>query len=88
MLSKYKFLLLFLCYSMFSNAQTADVNSGCVPLKVNFTAPVGASTFYWDFKDGASSVLQNPSNVFINPGTYNVEFRATATGRSNWDSAN
>ncbi|MBL7799598.1 MAG: PKD domain-containing protein [Chitinophagales bacterium] len=80
MLSKYKFLLLFLCYSMFSNAQTADVNSGCVPLKVNFTAPAGASTFYWDFKDGASSVLQNPSNVFINPGTYNVEFRATATG--------
>jgi PKD repeat protein len=57
MLSKYKFLLLFLCYSMFSNAQTADVNSGCVPLKVNFTAPAGASTFYWDFKDGASSVL-------------------------------
>lgn len=52
MLSKYKFLLLFLCYSMFSNAQTADVNSGCVPLKVNFTAPAGSSTFYWDFKDG------------------------------------
>jgi gliding motility-associated-like protein len=60
--------------------QTADITQGCVPLRVAFTAPTGMSTYYWDFKDGASSILQNPSNLFINPGTYSVDLRASAAG--------
>ncbi|MGJ8661774.1 MAG: PKD domain-containing protein, partial [Bacteroidota bacterium] len=53
---------------------------GCVPLTVNFTAPTGSSTFYWDFDDGASANIQNPSNTFINPGTYVVEFKNSPGG--------
>lgn len=61
-------------------AQTASITSGCVPLTVDFTAPAGHSTYYWDFKDGASSVLANPTNVFITAGTYVVEFKESSTG--------
>jgi len=74
-------LLLIICATVsFLFSQTADVTKGCVPLNVSFTAPVGFNTFYWNFKDGASSVLQNPNNVFITPGTYVVEFKETQTG--------
>lgn len=72
------FFLIIFFQKVFS--QSSDVNRGCVPLTVNFTAPQGYTTFYWDFKDGASSVLQNPSNVFITPGVYNVEFRTSQNG--------
>lgn len=61
-------------------SQTSNIAQGCVPLTVNFTAPGAATTYYWDFMDGASSNLQNPSNTFITPGTYNVEFKNSPTG--------
>ena len=61
-------------------SQTADVNKGCSPLTVNFTAPVGSTSWYWDFKDGGSSNIQNPSNIFTSPGTYVVEFHNTPNG--------
>ena len=61
-------------------AQTSDITSGCIPLRVDFTAPTDATTFFWDFKDGATSTLVNPSNLFTVPGTYEVEFRASETG--------
>jgi gliding motility-associated-like protein len=62
------------------NAQTSDIAQGCAPLVVQFTAPAGPSTWFWDFKDGATSNLQNPSNTFTTPGTYVVEFHQTSTG--------
>ncbi len=73
-------LLVLLFTSSSLHAQTANITQGCVPLSVNFMAPVGASTFYWDFLDGASSNLQNPSNTFITAGTYVVQFKNTPTG--------
>jgi gliding motility-associated-like protein len=61
-------------------AQTADVTQGCVPLKVTFTAPSTSSTYFWDFKDGVTSDLQNPANIFNKPGIYNVSFQETVGG--------
>ncbi len=61
-------------------AQTASVTTGCSPLSVSFTAPNDATSFFWDFRDGATSDLQNPNNVFVSPGTYEVEFRTTQGG--------
>jgi gliding motility-associated-like protein len=61
-------------------SQTADIDKGCAPLTVAFTPPAGAQTYFWDFKDGGSSNLSNPNNIFTTPGTYNVEFRKTPTG--------
>lgn len=80
--SRIKATLLFclLLPAFYSSAQTANINAGCAPMTVNFTAPGSASTWYWNFMDGASSNLQNPSNTFTTPGTYVVEFRQTTTG--------
>ena len=32
----------------------------------------GSATYHWDFGDGSSSNLQNPSHVYASNGTYNV----------------
>ena len=73
-------VIAFLFYSVFSFAQLADVDEGCTPLTVNFTAPAGPITWFWDFKDGGTSPNQNPPHTFTNPGTYIVEFKETAIG--------
>ncbi|PCI94945.1 MAG: mannosidase [Flavobacteriales bacterium] len=73
-------LTIVVLFSKSSFAQTANINEGCFPLTVQFSAPTGMGTWYWDFKDGATSNLENPSNTFIAAGSYIVEFRATATG--------
>lgn len=54
-------------------AFTADVESGCAPLTVNFTdnSTNFPQTWTWDF-DGTTSSEQNPSHIFSEPGTYNV----------------
>ncbi|HHU00609.1 MAG TPA: PKD domain-containing protein, partial [Bacteroidales bacterium] len=50
-----------------------DVNSGCYPLRVQFTNySVGGSVYHWDFGDGNSSGDRNPVHVFEKPGTYQV----------------
>ncbi|TNE57549.1 MAG: PKD domain-containing protein [Bacteroidetes bacterium] len=72
--------LLTLLQSLFLLAQTADLTTGCAPLEVKFTPPAGAASFFWDFQDGGTSLLANPSHIFTVPGTYNVEFRQSSTG--------
>ncbi len=40
---------------------------------VNFyDASVGTDTYFWDFDDGDTSVVQNPSHTYIANGDYNV----------------
>jgi PKD repeat protein len=57
----------------------ADPTSGAAPLLVNFTATpsggVAPYTYSWDFDDGGSSALQNPSHTYTTCG----EFEATVT---------
>ncbi|MEA1873022.1 MAG: PKD domain-containing protein [Bacteroidota bacterium] len=36
----------------------------------------------WDFGDGNTSLIQNPTNIFVNPGTYTVILTATNAGGS------
>lgn len=69
------YLLFAFTFVQHGFGQTADITEGCFPLTVQFTAPAGYSTFYWDFKDGATSIQQNPTNTFINAGSYVVEFK-------------
>lgn len=81
---KKSFFVYVVLFSLFFTSglysQTSNIAQGCVPLNVSFTAPAGATSFYWDFMDGASSNLQNPTNTFITPGTYNVQFKNSPTG--------
>lgn len=53
---------------------TTNQTSGCSPLAVQFTnTSVNATSCYWDFGNGNTSVLTNPSNVFSNAGSYTVK---------------
>jgi len=40
-------------------------------------ASVGATNFNWDFGDGSTSSLQNPTKTYASPGTYAVSLLAT-----------
>jgi PKD repeat protein len=55
---------------------SASQTSGLAPLSVNFTANASGGTapytYAWDFADGGSSALQNPTHSFTQAGTYNV----------------
>lgn len=72
--------LLALVVSVHALGQTADITQGCFPLQVQFTAPAGSSSWFWDFDDGATSTLQNPSNTFITAGDYTVNFSNSSGG--------
>lgn len=64
---------------------TANPTSGCSPLIVNFTnTSTGNVTSYsWNFGNGASSTLANPSTTYTAPGVYTVSLTVSGTGGSN-----
>jgi uncharacterized repeat protein (TIGR01451 family) len=41
--------------------------------------PPGAASFLWDFGDGHQSTLEDPINVYANPGFYTVTFTVTTS---------
>jgi gliding motility-associated-like protein len=59
----------------------APSDTGCSPLPVSFSAPSGGVVYQWNFGDGVTSSLQNPSHTFTNPGTadsvYNTQLIIT-----------
>ena len=57
---------------------TMSVNDtdACGNLCVQFNTPV-VGTYFWTFGNGNTSVLQNPSNCYMNPGNYNVSLLVT-----------
>lgn len=55
---------------------------GQVPLLVEFTGSgstddAGIVTYFWDFKDGFTSPLPDPTHTFTEPGTYEVSLTVT-----------
>ena len=60
-----------------------DKTSGCSPAVIKFTdqstTPPGTSItgWKWDFGDGGTSNLQNPTYVYRNPGSYTVSLSIT-----------
>jgi PKD repeat protein len=63
---------------------TASVARGTAPLTVQFTSTTTGSvdSYYWDFGDGGTSTLANPSHTFTTAGTYAVVLTATNAGGS------
>ncbi|MCM2270965.1 MAG: PKD domain-containing protein, partial [candidate division Zixibacteria bacterium] len=61
---------------------TGTPTSGEAPLSVDFTSTsTGSITFYeWDFGDGDSSGLQNPTHIYSVPGVYDVRLKVTGLG--------
>ena len=58
-----------------TNFNALPSRSGCSPLVVNFSdASTGNPTQWkWDLGNGVTSLLQNPSTTYFNPGTYAVK---------------
>ena len=56
------------------NVEVSNISStGCAPFTVNFLANgVNAQGYYWDFGDGDTSTLENPSHLYTDTGTYTV----------------
>ncbi len=56
-------------------AFTESDSVGCSPLPVMFTDfSTGAVNFFWDFGDGTTSMLQNPTHTFLHNGLTDTTF--------------
>lgn len=73
--------IIFLLSSFKLNSQvfqanfSADTLSGCVPVVINFTntsTPDTNVNYFWDFGNGTTSNLKNPSTIYVTPGQYTV----------------
>ncbi|MFN5069675.1 MAG: PKD domain-containing protein [Bacteroidota bacterium] len=61
--------------SRITASPSGDYFSGCAPLTVQFeNNSIGGTTFKWEFGDGSTSTLENPSHNYNQPGTYNALF--------------
>jgi PKD repeat protein len=58
--------------------------TGPIPLTVDFTdeSTGTISSWLWEFGDGGTSTLQNPSHDYVTSGTYTVALTATGPGGS------
>jgi len=58
---------------------TSDVAVGYAPLAVKFsdTTPGNVTGWLWDFGDGSTSSLRNPTHTYPSPGSYTVTLTAT-----------
>jgi gliding motility-associated-like protein len=56
------------------NVEVDNISStGCAPFTVEFLANgVNAQGYYWDFGDGDTSTLEDPTHVYNDTGTYTV----------------
>lgn len=61
---------------------TSDITTGAAPLLVKFlSASTGTINSYaWDFGDGATSTEENPTHIYVTPGTYSVNLALGGLG--------
>ncbi|MBK9639002.1 MAG: PKD domain-containing protein [Bacteroidetes bacterium] len=76
-------MLLSVAGSVFGQSPLASFSvpssQGCVPFNVQFTnTSSNAISYQWNFGNGNTSVITNPSNVFTLPGIYTVTLTASS----------
>lgn len=64
---------------------TGSPTAGCSPLVVSFQdlSSNNPTSWLWDFGNGTTSTLQNPTTTYFNPGVYTVKLTATNASGSN-----
>ncbi|MEA4839999.1 MAG: PKD domain-containing protein [Bacteroidales bacterium] len=61
----------------------AETTSGAAPLTVQFyDLSTNATSWSWDFGDGATSTLQEPTHTYTEGGTFTVKLTASNSGSS------
>ncbi|MFH0867133.1 MAG: PKD domain-containing protein [Bacteroidota bacterium] len=72
--------ILFLSQNICLSAQpvanfSSDKTSDCVPAVIQFydLSSGNPTSWFWDFGNGNTSVLQNPGAFYVNPGSYTVK---------------
>jgi alpha-tubulin suppressor-like RCC1 family protein/subtilisin family serine protease len=60
----------------------ASATTGTAPVNILFNdhSTGFPTTWLWDFGDGSTSTLQNPTHLYSNPGTYTVTLAVTGAG--------
>src|SRR5688572_7951391 len=87
MKSKYSALLVLIC-TLFGTANKcwsqqikASDSTGCAPFyNIQFTGIPGATNVNWNFGDGGSAGILNPTHTFSTPGNFTVTFTAIVAG--------
>ena len=74
--------------NVFTTSFSGTPISGIPPLTVQFTdSSVNASlatAFYWDFGDGNTSYLKNPSHTYASAGSYTVDHSVSSEDGISW----
>ena len=60
-----------------------DINNGCQGMQVSFTDITTNSpdTWFWDFGDGSTSNVQNPTHIFSNAGVFDITLTTSKGGQ-------
>jgi gliding motility-associated-like protein len=67
--------------SPIASFDVSDSAGNCPPLVVDFTnTSLNATSLQWDFGDGTTSTLSDPSHFYSIPGTYVARLTATGIG--------
>ncbi len=67
----------------FDSTNYAIFYDGCAPLSINFNNPfINVASAHWDFGDGTTSSLLNPTHTYATPGIYDVMLIVTLTNGS------
>lgn len=69
-------------YAVPTSSFTTDSIDGCDPVTVTFTnssTSMGTPTYFWQFGDGGTSTLKNPTHVFTPAGVYGVTLSVIST---------
>lgn len=68
-------------FPYYAAGASIDVGNGCIPHTSQFSdISNGAINWFWDFGDGGTSTLQNPSHQYTANGYYNVTLVAEFPG--------
>ena len=69
---------------------SVSTTSGYIPLIVNFTdeSSGNITSWNWNFGDGATSTIQNPSHTYATEGTYSVSLSVSGPDGSDTESKN
>lgn len=82
-----QYVPLYLVNSIINADFKADWDTCAVPYTVQLTNLSVGKVFQWDFGDGTTSTVKNPTKNYLQPGTYTIKLAVQDTFCGTWDTA-